>query len=279
MLNNDAFLAADIIRQRAPHIQPRAAMILGSGLGALADSMTEIVTLDYTELPGFPVSSVAGHAGQLIIGKLENIPILCMKGRGHFYEGRGMQVMLSAIRTFKLMGCEFLFATNAAGSLRQNVAPGRLVALSDHINFMPESPLVGHNDDRFGPRFFSLANAYDLALRTHLKDVANRLKIDLAEGIFAAYTGPNFETPAEIRMMQMLGCDVVGMSIVPEVLSARHCDLKVIAVSAITNYAEGLSDTPLSHEQTLRCAALAAEDFIRLIRAFFADLNTTTGSP
>ncbi|MGL4859756.1 MAG: purine-nucleoside phosphorylase, partial [Enterobacteriaceae bacterium] len=193
---------------------------------------------------------------------------------GHFYEGRGMQVMTSAVRTFKLLGCEFLLVTNAAGSMRKEVAPGRLVALTDHINFMPESALVGPNDDEFGPRFFSLSNAYDRELRGQLATVAQHLNIDLAEGVFASYTGPNFETPAEIRMMQTLGCDVVGMSVVPEVLSARHCGLKVLAVSAITNHAEGLSEVALSHEQTLKCAALAAEDFMRLIRAFFADLAT-----
>ncbi len=270
MLDQAPYAAAELIRQRMPGFQPHAALILGSGLGALADTMTNAVSIDYTELPGFPISSVVGHAGQLVAGWLEGVPVLCMKGRGHFYEGHGMPVMMTAVRAFKLLGCEFLLATNAAGSMRKEVGPGRLVALTDHINFMPESPLVGPNDDRFGPRFFSLANAYDRELRAELAAVAKRLDIDLAEGVFAGYTGPNFETPAEIRMMQTLGCDVVGMSIVPEVLAARHCGLKVLAVSAMTNYAEGLSDTPLSHEQTLRCAAMAAEDFMRLLRAFFA---------
>lgn len=268
----DAFSCAEIVRARLPGFQPRAALILGSGLGALAEVMTDTLTIDYAELPGFPVSSVVGHAGQLVAGWLEGVPVVCMKGRGHYYEGRGMQVMTTAVCTFKLLGCEFLLATNAAGSLRQSVPPGSLVALTDHINFMPESPLVGDNDERFGPRFFSLANAYDSELRGQLTQVAQRVGIPLAEGVFAAYTGPNFETPAEIRMMQTLGCDVVGMSIVPEVLSARHCGLKVMVVSAMTNYAEGLSDTPLSHEQTLSCAALAAEDFMRLIREFFKTL-------
>lgn len=269
---DDAFSCADVLRTRLPGFQPRAALILGSGLGALADVMTDTLTIDYTELPGFPVSSVAGHAGQLVAGWLEGVPVLCMKGRGHFYEGRSMQVMTTAVRTCKLLGCEFLLATNAAGSLRKSVAPGSLVVLTDHINFMPESPLVGSNDERFGPRFFSLANAYDRDLRAQLAVVAANAGIPLAEGVFAAYTGPNFETPAEIRMMQTLGCDVVGMSIVPEVLSARHCGLKMLVVSAMTNYAEGLSDTPLSHEQTLSCAALAADDFMRLIREFFKTL-------
>ncbi|GAB7126376.1 xanthosine phosphorylase [Silvimonas sp. JCM 19000] len=274
-----AFTAAEIIRLRVPGFAPRAGLILGSGLGALADEMRDAVAIDYADLPGFPVSGVVGHAGQLVAGYLEGVPVLCMKGRGHFYEGRGMQVMASAVRTFKLLGCELMLATNAAGSLRKEVAPGRLVALTDHINFMPESPLVGPNDDRFGPRFFSLANAYDADLRQQLHTVAEQLGIKLAQGVFAAYTGPNFETAAEIRMMQMLGCDVVGMSIVPEVLAARHCGLKVLAVSAITNLAEGLSDTPLSHEQTLRCAALAAEDFMRLIRGFFAHGATHWSAP
>jgi xanthosine phosphorylase len=271
MTDHPAFVAADVIRQRMPGFQPQAALILGSGLGVLADALTGAVTIDYADLPGFPVSTVAGHAGQLVGGSLMGVPVLCMKGRGHYYEGRGMQVMLNAVRTFKLVGCEFMFATNAAGSLRKEVGPGRLVALTDHVSFMPESPLSGPNDDRFGPRFFSLANAYDRDLRAQLLRVAEQQKIDVAEGVFAGYPGPNFETPAEIRMMRTLGCDVVGMSVVPEVISARHCGLKVLAVSAITNHAEGLSDVPLSHEQTLHYAALAAGDFIRLIQAFFAD--------
>lgn len=272
MEQSNAHEAARLIRERIPGFKPRAALILGSGLGELADTMAEAVTFPYTAQPGFPVSSVQGHAGELVAGFLEGVPVVCMKGRGHFYEGRGMKVMTSAVRTFKLLGCEFLLATNAAGSMRREVGPGRLVALTDHINFMPDSPMVGPNDDAFGPRFFSMANAYDLELRTRLHGVAKSLGIDLAEGVFASYAGPNFETPAEIRMMQTLGCDVVGMSVVPEVVSARHCDLKVLAVSAITNHAEGLSDVKLSHEQTLRCAAMAATDFMRLIRRFFADL-------
>ncbi|MBU9852965.1 xanthosine phosphorylase [Rahnella aceris] len=272
MLNNNAFDCAALIRQRAPGFIPKAALILGSGLGTLCDDMSDVIAIPYSELPGFPQSSVVGHAGELVLGTLEGVPVMCMKGRGHMYEGHGMSVMTSAVRTFKLLGCEFMLATNAAGSMRKEVAPGRLVALTDHVSFMPESPLAGLNDDRFGSRFFSLANAYDKDLRTQLHAVAGKLDIDVAEGVFAAYTGPNFETPAEIRMMQILGCDVVGMSIVPEVISARHCGLKVLAISAMTNFAEGLSDTPLSHEQTLSCAKLAVGDFTRLIRAFVASL-------
>ena len=273
-MTTPAHASARLISQKCPNFSPKAALILGSGLGDLADSMENATTFSYADLPGFPVSSVVGHAGELVAGYLEGVPVLCMKGRGHYYEGHGMSIMTQAVRTFKLLGCELLFATNAAGSMREEVGPGRLVALSDHINFMPESPLVGPNDDAFGPRFFSLANAYDKDLRAELKKIASGIDIDLAEGVFASYTGPNFETPAEIRMMKLLGCDVVGMSVVPEVLSACHCGLKVIVVSAITNHAEGMSKVTLSHEQTLKCAALAAVDFKRLIRAFFASFKS-----
>jgi inosine guanosine and xanthosine phosphorylase family len=179
-----------------------------------------------------------------------------------------MGIMTHAVRTFKLLGCEFMFCTNAAGSLNPNIPAGSLVALNDHINTMPSTPLVGPNDDRFGPRFFSLANAYDKDLREKLHHTARDLNLNLHEGVFVSYPGPNFETAAEIRMMQKIGGDVVGMSVVPEVIVARHCGLKVLAVSAITNMAEGLSDVELSHEQTLKCAAMVTDDFIRLISAF-----------
>jgi xanthosine phosphorylase len=179
-----------------------------------------------------------------------------------------MGIMTQAVRTFKLLGCEFMFCTNAAGSLNPAIPAGSLVALNDHINTMPSTPMVGPNDDRFGPRFFSLANAYDKDLREQLHQTAKSLEISLNEGVFVSYPGPNFETAAEIRMMQRMGGDVVGMSVVPEVIAARHCGLKVLAVSAITNMAEGLSDVELSHEQTLKCAAMVTDDFIRLIGQF-----------
>lgn len=181
-----------------------------------------------------------------------------------------MGIMTPAVRTFKLLGCEFLFCTNAAGSLNTGIPAGSLVALNDHINTMPSTPLVGPNDERFGPRFFSLANAYDAELRGRLHQTASSLDLKLHEGVFVSYPGPNFETAAEIRMMQMIGGDVVGMSVVPEVIAARHCGLKVLAVSAITNMAEGLSDVELSHEQTLKCAAMVTDDFVRLIGTFVA---------
>ncbi len=179
-----------------------------------------------------------------------------------------MSIMTNPVRTFKLLGCEFLFCTNAAGSLRPEVGPGSVVMLKDHINTMPGTPMVGDNDERFGPRFFSLANAYDKTLRADMAKIATQLDITLTEGVFVSYPGPCFETPAEIRMMQIIGGDVVGMSVVPEVLSAAHCGLKVIALTAITNLAEGLSDVVLSHDQTLKCAKIASVNFVKLIEAF-----------
>lgn len=244
--SHNPLYCVDIIKTYKPDFTPRVAFILGSGLGALADQIENAVAISYEKLPGFPVSTVHGHAGELVLGYLQGVPVACMKGRGHFYEGRGMTIMTDAIRTFKLLGCELLFCTNAAGSLRPEVGAGSLVALKDHINTMPGTPMVGLNDERFGERFFSLANAYDAEYRALLQKVAKEEGFPLTEGVFVSYPGPNFETAAEIRMMQIIGGDVVGMSVVPEVISARHCELKVVAVSAITNMAEGLSDVKLS---------------------------------
>jgi xanthosine phosphorylase len=272
MSNNTPFEAADIVRAKKPGFTPRVAMILGSGLGVLAEQMQDPVSIPYDELPGFPISTVHGHAGELILGTLAGVPVACMKGRGHFYEGYGMGVMTSAVRTMKLLGCEMLFVTNAAGSLRPEVDAGSLVALTDHINWLPGTPMVGPNDDRFGPRFFSMANAYDSDIRALVRDTAAQKGITLHEGVFIAYPGPNFETAAEIRMMARLGADVVGMSVVPEVVSARHCGLKVTGVSVITNLAEGMSPFPLSHEQTLKYAAIGAKDLVTLILAFLERL-------
>lgn len=267
-ISNAPYEAAEILRAAKPDFHPRIALILGSGLGALADKMANTTIVSYQNLPGFPVSTVIGHAGEIVMGTLHGVEIICMKGRGHFYEGLGMGIMTHAIRTLKLMGCEFLFCTNAAGSLNTEIPAGSMVALTDHINTMPSTPLVGPNDDRFGSRFFSLANAYDCELRARLHQTAERLDIPLHNGVFVSYPGPNFETAAEIRMMRMMGGDVVGMSVVPEVIVARHCGMKVLAVSAITNMAEGLSDIELSHEQTLKCAATVTGDFIRLVDSF-----------
>ncbi|CAH8238230.1 xanthosine phosphorylase [Vibrio aestuarianus] len=263
--------ALETIYQHKPNFKPQAAFILGSGLGVLADELDEKVVIPYESLSGFPVSTVEGHSGELVLGKMNGIEVVCMKGRGHFYEHQTMKVMTNPVRTFKRLGCEFMLVTNAAGSLRpERIGVGSLVIFNDHINTMPESPMTGANDDNYGPRFFSLANAYDKGLREEAMAVAEQENIHVNQGVFVSYTGPNFETAAEIRMMQVIGGDVVGMSVVPEVISAAHCGLPVLAVCAITNMAEGLGDVQLSHEQTLKCAKLAEKDFIQLIKSFIA---------
>lgn len=271
MSHDPVINALATIRARKPNFSPRAAMILGSGLGAFADNLDNKVVIPYEELDGFPVSTVVGHSGELVLGSLHGVDIVCMKGRGHFYEHQSMKVMTTPVRTFKRLGCELLLVTNAAGSLRpERIGVGSLVIFSDHINTMPGTPMTGANDDSYGPRFFSLANAYDKDLRAEALSVAKAAGIAANQGVFVSYSGPCFETAAEIRMMQIIGGDVVGMSVVPEVISAAHCGLPVLAVCAITNMAEGLGDVLLSHEQTLTSAKLAEADFILLIERFTA---------
>ncbi|MFP8842419.1 Xanthosine phosphorylase [Shewanella baltica] len=271
MSHDPVINALATIRARKPNFSPRAAMILGSGLGAFADNLDNKVVIPYEDLDGFPVSTVVGHSGELVLGSLHGVDIVCMKGRGHFYEHQSMKVMTTPVRTFKRLGCELLLVTNAAGSLRpERIGVGSLVIFSDHINTMPGTPMTGANDESYGPRFFSLANAYDKDLRAEALSVAKAAGIAANQGVFVSYSGPCFETAAEIRMMQIIGGDVVGMSVVPEVISAAHCGLPVLAVCAITNMAEGLGDVLLSHEQTLTCAKLAEADFIRLIERFTA---------
>ncbi|MGI1967351.1 xanthosine phosphorylase [Shewanella baltica] len=271
MSHDPVINALATIRARKPNFSPRAAMILGSGLGAFADNLDNKVVIPYEDLDGFPVSTVVGHSGELVLGSLHGIDIVFMKGRGHFYEHQSMKVMTTPVRTFKRLGCELLLVTNAAGSLRpERIGVGSLVIFSDHINTMPGTPMTGANDDSYGPRFFSLGNAYDKDLRAEALSVAKAAGIEVNQGVFVSYSGPCFETAAEIRMMQIIGGDVVGMSVVPEVISAAHCGLPVLAVCAITNMAEGLGDVQLSHEQTLTSAKLAEADFIRLIERFTA---------
>ena len=250
--------AAEAIRARAPEIQPRIAMVLGSGLGELADGLNDRVELPYDGLPGFRAGSVAGHAGALVLGRRGGIPVAVMRGRYHVYEGADGPAISTPIRALKLLGAEALVLTNAAGSLRAETPPGSVVALSDHINMLGFNPLTGPNDDAFGPRFPNLSEAYDVALRQRLQEHAAALGTRLDEGVYLAASGPSFETPAEIRAFKTLGADLVGMSTVPEVIVARHAGLRVAAVSVVTNLAEGMGDEVLSHEHTLEQAKAGA---------------------
>jgi xanthosine phosphorylase len=261
--------AASVLREHGP---PRVGIVLGSGLGAVADAVEGAVTIGYEELPGFPRPTVHGHAGRAVLGRLSGVPACVLMGRAHLYEGGDPAPRVIPVRALAAAGAEVLVLTNAAGSLRPEVGPGRLMAISDHINLTGHNPLVGPNDDAIGPRFPSLANAYDAALRSDLHAVAGELGIELAEGVYLAVSGPSFETPAEIRAFRTIGADAVGMSTVHETILARHAGMRVAAVSAISNLAEGLSDVPLSHEQTLADAQRAAGDLARLLEGFVGRL-------
>ena len=258
----------NVIEERAP----RLGIILGSGLGAVAEALEDAVAIPYTELEDFPAPSVHGHAGTLSLGTLSGVRVACLSGRKHVYEGGDPGAMRGPVRALRRAGAEALFVTNAAGSLDAHVGPGSLMAISDHINMLGVNPLTGPNDDAVGERFPSMRDAYDPELRRLLHEAAGALGIPLAEGVYLATAGPSFETPAEIRAFRTLGADAVGMSTVPEVILARHAGLRVAAVSAISNLAEGMSDVPLSHEQTLADAQRAAGDLARLLEGFVGRL-------
>ncbi|HET6582575.1 MAG TPA: purine-nucleoside phosphorylase [Nannocystaceae bacterium] len=271
-MSEDARKAAQIVAARAPGRHPRVGIVLGSGLGGLAQRIQEPVVVPYGELPGFPVPSVEGHVGKLVIGRLGGIEVACLQGRVHLYEGHPARTVVPLVRTLKLLGCDTLVVTNAAGALDPDAIPGSLMLVVDHINLQGPNPLAGANDDSFGPRFPAMTHAYDAELLDRMRDAATLLGIPLREGVYMALLGPCFETPAEIRAWQRLGANAVGMSTVPEVIVARHCGMRVAAVSVLTNLGAGLADETLSHDQTLHFAALAAADLQRLVIAFLESL-------
>ena len=265
--------AAGEIAARAGGLEPRLGLMLGSGLGELADRLEDRVEIPYGELPGFHAGGLAGHAGALVLGRLAGQPVVIFSGRWHVYEGIEGAAITTPIRTLKALGAEMLLLTNAAGSLRPEAGPGSLVCLSDHINLLAFNPLIGPNDDAAGPRFPSLRDAYDPELRARLHAAAEALGIGLHDGVYLAVAGPSFETPAEIRAFRTLGADLVGMSTVPEVIAARHAGLRVAAVSAVTNLAEGMGGEELSHDQTLRVARQGAAQLGPLIERFVEELG------
>jgi xanthosine phosphorylase len=247
---------------------PRVGVVLGSGLGAVADAVEDPVVVGYEDLPGFPRPTVHGHAGRAVLGTISGVPVTVLQGRAHLYEGRDLDALRTPVRALRAAGASILVLTNAAGSLRPSVGPGSLMAITDHINLTGVNVLMGPNDDAIGPRFPSLRDAYDPALLQLLRESAREVGVELAEGVYLAVSGPSFETPAEIRAYGVLGADAVGMSTVQETILARHCGLRVAAVSVITNLAEGMSDEPLSHEETLRAAETGAGDLSRLLLEF-----------
>jgi xanthosine phosphorylase len=264
--------AIDVIRAAAPAFRPRLGLILTAGLGRLAEGIKDAITLPYAGLPGFPQPSVEGHPGLLVLGRLAGLPIACLQGRVHLYEGIQASAVNVPVRTLKALGCEILVLTNAAGSLRPEVGAGTIALIEDHINLSGQNPLTGANDEAIGPRFPDLSAVYDPALRTQLARIAKDLGIELHGGVYLAVLGPSFETPAEIRAFRALGADLVGMSTVPEAISARHAGLQVVALSVVTNLAAGLAASPFSHQETLEQASAAATRLEQVLRTFCKEL-------
>ncbi len=267
----------DKVRQAAAKIALRyeekaeTAIVLGSGLGKLAEEITDRTEIAYPEIPGFPVSTVTGHAGKLVCGKLCGVPVVCLSGRFHYYEGYSFKETAFYVRVLKLLGIKRLILTNAAGGINTSYVPGDLMLISDHIKFTDESPLRGENYDELGPRFNDMSDCYTKELRIKAKAAAKSCGVDLKEGVYAFMPGPSYETPAEIRMLRILGADAVGMSTVAEATAAAHCGIKVAAISCITNMAAGILNKPLSHEDVKIIGEIAGEKFGNLIKEIVKD--------
>ena len=242
--------AARIVRSRTK-LEPRIAIVLGSGLGGFADEFEEAVGIPYEEIPGFPRSTAQGHAGRLVIGTIDEVPVMAMQGRVHFYEGYSLEQVTFPIRTFKLLGVKTLILTNASGGINVQLSQGALMVISDHLNLMGVNPLRGPNDDRFGPRFPDMSAVYAPELQEIVIEEAKTIGVEVRRGIYGALSGPSYETPSEIHLLRNLGADAVGMSTVPEAIVARHMGLEVLGVSCITNMAAGISDEPISHEEVM----------------------------
>jgi purine-nucleoside phosphorylase len=253
--------------------EPRVGIVLGSGLGGFADGIGSPVEIPYADIPGWPVATAVGHAGTLLLGTFGGVPVAVLRGRAHLYEGLPPDRVVFGVRVLGLLGIRTLVLTNACGAIDPALVPGQLVAIADHLNLQGQSPLVGPNDDSLGPRFPDLTHAYDPALRAAAQVAATRLGFDLPEGVFAAWLGPAFETPAEIRMLRTLGADLVGMSTVPEVLAARHMGIRCLAISCVTNMAAGVAPEPIDHERVLEVGAQAAGTLTSLLRQLIPTLS------
>jgi purine-nucleoside phosphorylase len=242
--------AADYISSRLP-LEPEIAVVLGSGLGAFADTLDEAQSLNYHDIPGWPRSTAAGHAGKLVIGRIEGRNVAVLAGRAHLYEGYTAEQAVFGLRTLYLMGVESVILTNAAGGINPAFGPGQLVLISDHINLLGQNPLTGPNDDSLGPRFPDMSEAYSRKFREIAKTVGKEMDLDLPEGVYAAVPGPSYETPAEIRYLRAIGADLVGMSTVPETIAANHMGMNVLGISCVTNFAAGVIDQKLDHKEVL----------------------------
>lgn len=257
--------AARIVRARTK-LEPRIAIVLGSGLGGFADEFDEAVGIPYEEIPGFARSTAQGHAGRLVIGKIDEVPVMAMQGRVHYYEGYSLEQVTFPIRTFKLLGVKTLILTNASGGINVQLSQGALMVINDHLNLMGDNPLRGPNDERFGPRFPDMSAVYSPGLQEIVVEEAKSIGVEVRRGIYGALSGPSYETPSEIHLMRNLGADAVGMSTVPEAIVARHMDLEVLGISCITNMAAGISDEPINHEEVMATGDRVRDVFALLLQ-------------
>jgi len=249
-------------------IRPRVGIVLGSGLGALANAVSDATVIPYNDIPNWPSATAIGHAGRLVIGTLEGVPVAVMQGRVHYYEGYGMSEVTFPVRVLGELGIDTLIATNASGGVNIGYNPGDLVAIYDHINYMGVNPLIGPNEEKWGPRFPDMTYAYDREYLDLMEEAAKDERISLRRGVYMYFTGPSYETPAEIRAARLMGADVVGMSTIPEVITANHMNIRVAAVSCVSNFAAGVKPEKLHHQEVLDWMAKAADSLARLIRAF-----------
>lgn len=257
--------AARIIRTLAP-LEPRVAVVLGSGLGAFADELAEATAIPYEDVPGFPRSTVEGHAGRLVLGNIGSTPMVAMQGRFHFYEGYALEEATFYVRVLHALGVRALVLTNAAGGINTTFEQGALMLISDHLNLIGANPLRGANDERFGARFPDMSKVYDEEYRSIAREEAAAMNFQLQEGVYAALSGPSYETPAEIRMLRTLGADAVGMSTVPEAIVARHCGMRVLGISCITNMAAGVLDQLINHAEVMETGERVRATFAELLR-------------
>lgn len=264
----------EYIRTRTDFV-PRAGIVLGSGLGGYADQLSNIICrIPYEEIPGFPVSTVSGHAGEFVMGYVGKVPVVCMSGRVHYYEGYAPEEVVLPLRVMHALGAEFLFLTNAAGGISSDLKPGSLVLLCDHISLFIPNPLIGENDPDEGERFPDMSEVYDPKLRELVEKAASEADVRLESGVYCQLSGPSYETPAEIRLLQRLGADVVGMSTVMEAITAHHAGMKVCAISFVSNMAAGINTHALSHEEVKEAGIQAAPRFTRLVRAAIATVKS-----
>lgn len=259
------------IREKTSFV-PEIGLILGSGLGDYADRIQDAVVIPYSELPGFPVSTVQGHAGQFVMGTLMGKRVIAMQGRVHFYEGYSQRQITLPVRIMKQLGVEKMVLTNAAGGVNKSFKPGTLMVIRDHINYSGSHPLVGENLEEFGPRFPDMSNVYSSSLRRKLMEAANEAGVELKEGVYMMFSGPSYETPAEVRMAGILGADAVGMSTVPEAIVCSHSGIPVIGISCITNMAAGILDQPLDHKEVVETAAMVKREFIKVLDLILSEV-------